>query len=147
MLNNLIRYTAVADALIIDTFLRSDKELPEACNLFSHILNAQHIWVSRINGVPPKYRPWDQQQISSFTELHNNNIAGITQAFVTGNIERIVQYHTFAGDALEDSVGDMLLHVANHSTYHRAQVASSFRRNGIEPPATDFIHLKRKGLI
>jgi uncharacterized damage-inducible protein DinB len=33
----------------------------------------------------------------------------------------------------------VLRHVANHSTYHRGQVASKLKRLGIEQPATDFI--------
>jgi uncharacterized damage-inducible protein DinB len=34
----------------------------------------------------------------------------------------------------------VLRHVANHSTYHRAQVASKLKRLGIEQPETDFIY-------
>jgi uncharacterized damage-inducible protein DinB len=33
----------------------------------------------------------------------------------------------------------VLRHVANHSTYHRGQVAAKLKRLGFEPPATDLI--------
>ncbi len=33
----------------------------------------------------------------------------------------------------------VLRHVANHSTYHRGQVASKLKRLGVEPPATDLV--------
>ena len=34
----------------------------------------------------------------------------------------------------------ILRHVANHSTYHRGQIASKLKRFGIEQPATDLIY-------
>ncbi|WP_379084396.1 DinB family protein [Pedobacter sp. UC225_65] len=40
-------------------------------------------------------------------------------------------------------VKDILFHVFNHSTYHRAQIATLFKESGITPPVTDFIILKR----
>ena len=34
----------------------------------------------------------------------------------------------------------ILRHVANHSTYHRGQIAAKLKRLGVEPPATDLIY-------
>ncbi len=33
----------------------------------------------------------------------------------------------------------ILRHVANHSTYHRGQIAAKLKRLGVEPPGTDLI--------
>ncbi|WP_414711827.1 DinB family protein [Sphingobacterium sp. UBA1498] len=41
--------------------------------------------------------------------------------------------------AFHNKVNDILLHVFNHGTYHRAQIASEMRRNGVEPINTDYI--------
>jgi uncharacterized damage-inducible protein DinB len=37
------------------------------------------------------------------------------------------------------TVGESILQLALHSTYHRAQVATRLRERGAEPPLTDFI--------
>ncbi|MFC3356180.1 DinB family protein [Sphingobacterium zeae] len=34
--------------------------------------------------------------------------------------------------AFHNKVNDILLHVFNHGTYHRAQIASEMRRNSVE---------------
>ncbi|RYY11701.1 MAG: hypothetical protein EOO04_34785 [Chitinophagaceae bacterium] len=47
------------------------------------------------------------------------------------------------GKPANNSVRDMLFQVINHSTYHRAQIATEFRRMGIEPLASDYILFKR----
>ncbi|MXV17131.1 DinB family protein [Hufsiella ginkgonis] len=46
-----------------------------------------------------------------------------------------------------NSVVDIIYHVTNHSTYHRGQVATQFRLHEIACPATDYIWLKRNGLL
>ena len=146
MLSKFIRYTQVADSLVIDTFLNSDKNIPQAEALFSHILNAQHIWISRIHEVPPEYERFDIHPLSEFRKMHDLNITQLKQIFETEDLDKIVRYSNSLG-TFEDYLSHILLHVANHSTYHRAQIASHFKQNGIMPPVTDFIWLQREGLL
>lgn len=77
--------------------------------LFSHILNAHHIWISRIDGAKPGFDVWSVHPVSEFT----------------------------------NTIGDILFHIVNHSTYHRGQIASDFRESDIEPLNTDYIMFKR----
>lgn len=37
------------------------------------------------------------------------------------------------------SLGETLVQVASHSTYHRGQISARIRELGVEPPLTDFI--------
>ena len=146
MLSELIRYTEVADDLAINTFLKSGKQIPEAEALFSHILNAQHIWISRIHQVPANYERLDIHPVSHFREMHHLNIAGLKQILETEDLDKTVRYSSSFG-TFEDNISHILFQVVNHSTYHRAQVASHFKKNGIQPPVTDFIWLQREGLL
>jgi uncharacterized damage-inducible protein DinB len=36
-----------------------------------------------------------------------------------------------------------MIHLVNHSTYHRAQIATLLRQGGLEPVNTDFITYDR----
>lgn len=147
MIADFIRYTEVADAIVIRNFLAANRSLPEAEKLFSHILNAQHIWASRINSIKPSFLTWDLQPVSAFEEMHVSNIAQLKEILANDDLARQVSYTTQAGDSLVNTVGDIILHAANHSTYHRAQVVSLFKQNNIQPPVTDLIALKRQGLL
>jgi uncharacterized damage-inducible protein DinB len=42
-----------------------------------------------------------------------------------------------------NTLKDMLFHIINHSTHHRAQISVDFRTNGIEPLNLDYILYKR----
>ena len=147
MLEKFIRYTKVADRLFIDTFLMANKPIPQAEALFSHILNAQHIWICRINKVTPSRERFDILPVSAFMEIHNTNISDLETILATQNLNNVLNYTVSTGAKFESSVQDILLHVANHSTYHRAQVASIFKQNGVQPPVTDLVALIREGLL
>jgi uncharacterized damage-inducible protein DinB len=56
--------------------------------------------------------------------------------------ERLVQpltYVNFAGQTLSYPLAETLVHVANHGTYHRGQVATLLRQLGHSPIATDYV--------
>ena len=60
---------------------------------------------------------------------------GLTQADLDGSRD----YKTMEGKAYSNVLSDMLVHVANHSSYHRGQVATLLRQSGAVPQSTDLI--------
>jgi uncharacterized damage-inducible protein DinB len=51
---------------------------------------------------------------------------------------------TSAGATYRLRYADMFRHLANHSTYHRGQVAAMLRLLGEKPPSTDLIRFYRE---
>jgi len=147
MLLNLINYTQLADRQVIDIFLQAETALPEAQNMFSHILNSQRIWLDRVQGLEPKFDCFQLQPVDLFDEMHNQNCKDMLEIVHNHDIKEIIIYKNSSGEAFSNAVHDILFHVVNHSTYHRAQVAMQFRLNNIQPPVTDYIAYKRDGLI
>jgi len=145
MLKDLIRYTELADRSVIDVFNNSQLELPLAEYLFSHVLNAQHIWLSRINQTEPLFERFHVHPKQSFEGMLAANIAKLSKVLENDDLERVVTYKTSAGDPFENKLGDIMFHVVNHSTYHRAQIASQFKLAGLTPPVTDYVFLRRQG--
>lgn len=146
MLKDLIRYTEVADSIFISKFSGTERSLPEAEALFSHILNAQHIWIGRINQIECIYDRFEIHPKESFDNIHKENISHL-YALEKLDLNYTVAYSNSAGEIFENKALDILLHLINHSTYHRAQVATQFRLNNMQPPVTDFIFLKRQNLL
>lgn len=145
-LSDLLRYTEVADQRVLESF-RSGVPPEKALALFCHVLDAQHIWASRILGSEILYSPHQLHPVESLAEISKDNLKLLRQILGDVSPEQPVYYSNFAGEKFTSLAGDILFHVVNHSTYHRAQIASELRRNGIEPPVTDFILLKRQGLL
>ena len=61
-------------------------------------------------------------------------IEGLTDERVVAR----VTFESFQGQQCELSLGEMIQHVVNHSTYHRGQVAALLRHLGQAPPGTDY---------
>ncbi len=147
MLLGLLNFTSCADKIFIDEFLSSGKSMPDAEALFCHILNAQEIWVKRINKIPTNRDRFDLHPVSGFDAIHAENTASLFDIYHTKDLAAQVIYQNSTGESFVNVVQDILFHVVNHSTYHRAQIASMFKTHGIKPPVTDYIFLKREGLI
>lgn len=147
MIDEMINYTAVADKVLITSLIDADNNLPEADRLISHILNAQHIWAHRILNQPNEFEPWQIHIKAQFLSISVDNIQGLKQILATRTLDELIIYHNTAGKAFENSIGQILYHVCNHSTYHRAQVAAILKAHHIVPPITDYIILKRNHLV
>jgi uncharacterized damage-inducible protein DinB len=111
------------------------------------VLNAQHIWTSRINYLEAKFNRFDIHPVFLFQELHQENSSELLKILNGTPLDKIISYSTFNGDKFDNTVEDILLHVVNHSTYHRAQIATYFKQNNVKPPETDFITFQRAGFL
>ncbi len=142
MLVESVQYTQVADGKLIEIFKHHDVS-EKAIVLFNHVLNAQHIWASRILGVAPKYQVWEVFNVDLFEKISKQNFELIAQVLKNYSLEQEISYINSKG-SYTGIVKDILFHIVNHSTYHRAQIASILKLEGIEPPVTDYIILKRE---
>lgn len=115
-----------------------------AVELFNHILNAHQIWNNRIEAGERLYGVWQIHEISELRTIHEKNFARTLQLLYDLDLTRLISYTNSKGAHFTNSVRDILFHVVNHSTYHRAQLATEFKQLGTTPPATDFIFYKRK---
>lgn len=143
MLQEFLNYTQIADGKLIEIFETHQNVNPKAISLFSHILNAQHIWGWRILEKQPHYTVWQEHLPISFASISKENFKIFEFILTHVSLDKEVHYITFKGDTFKNSVKDILFHAFNHSTYHRAQISTLFKLDGIQPPVTDYIMLKR----
>jgi uncharacterized damage-inducible protein DinB len=129
-----------ADALI----LHGDKLTEKTNNLYSHILNAHHIWNARIEEAKPVFKVWDSHLQENFKAIDKQNHHRTLQILDTIDLSNSISYSNAKGDPYINTVKDMLFQVVNHTTYHRGQIAMEFRQAGLEPLLTDYIFYKRK---
>lgn len=120
-----------------------NKTSEKTIKLYSHILNAHHIWNSRINTIQATYKVWDVHPISNCIDIDKTNYENSLHILDKFDLNEIMNYKTTNGLAFNNSIRDTLFHVINHSTYHRGQIASDFRQNKLEPLVSDYIFYKR----
>lgn len=58
-------------------------------------------------------------------------------------IESTLHYRSQKGDPFAMPLDSLLIHCANHSTYHRGQLVTMLRQVGVAPPNTDYTQFVR----
>ena len=126
-----------------DEFAATGQEVPAvALRLFSHVLNAQAIWVSRIGGTASPVKVWQEHDLAACHQLHQQTSEPLHQLMVNADeqeLQRLISYTNSLGNSYESMVHDILTHAVVHASYHRAQVATRLRDHGFEPVNSDFI--------
>lgn len=140
---NLWANAKIAEFLISLDRQLLDKELISSFNTIRktayHIWDAEVIWYNRLKGV-------------SFTDWPSKDFSGTDNDFFKKFVEHSSKFPVFVGDKSEDElastfkyktldgkeyenlVGNIIVHVMNHSTFHRGQLITMLRNVGY----TDF---------
>ncbi|HCA09785.1 DinB family protein [Chryseobacterium sp.] len=111
-------------------------------SLINHTLNAQQIWNSRILG-EESFEVWQINPLESLEEINHQNLKKSIDIIQKSDLDKKVEYQNSKGTKFENSIFEMLFHAINHSTYHRGQLNSLLKQNGIDPLLTDYIFYKR----
>ena len=142
--NNLFDYNFYCNKKLIDECNRLEEVPDKSLSLFSHLLNAHHIWNSRILEKPSEYEVWQMHPIKEWGDIHYENQRSSFEITTnTDDFEKRIDYENSQGRLFTNTLQDILFHIINHSTHHRAQIAMDFRNNGLEPFPLDFIFYKR----
>lgn len=111
-------------------------------SLINHILNAQQIWNSRILG-EKTVEVWQINPFEMLEEINQHNFEKSIEIINNFDPDRKINYQNSRGANFENTVFEMLFQAINHSTYHRGQINSLLKQNGIDPILTDYIFYKR----
>jgi uncharacterized damage-inducible protein DinB len=117
---------------------------PSVRETLAHIYAAEWIWLERWRGRSPRGLP-SAQEVPTLEALAEkwNAVEDGQRAFVEGLTEsrmsEIVSYVNVKGETWAYPLHEMLVHVVNHSTYHRGQVATMLRQLGKTPLSTDYL--------
>lgn len=115
----------------------------------AHIATSEWVWLRRWRGESPSAPPeWGALadaaslagKLGEVEADRRELLSGLTDA----DLLEQVAYRNLRGEDFAQPLVDQLLHVVNHSTYHRGQVATLARQAGFSAPATDLIVFKRE---
>jgi uncharacterized damage-inducible protein DinB len=110
----------------------------------AHIVGAEWVWLERWQRRSPKKLLASEEFPdlatieSRWAEIERGQDAFLARLTDELMRERIA-YQNFKGETWEYSLGAMLQHLVNHSTYHRGQVVTLVRQLGGKPLSTDYL--------
>jgi uncharacterized damage-inducible protein DinB len=109
-----------------------------------HMFGAEWIWLERWLGRSPRGLP-TTAEVADWATLSSRwkQVEEGQQRFVYGlgavDLERPITYVNSRDETWTYPLWQLLVHVANHSTYHRGQVTTLLRQLGAKPVMTDFL--------
>lgn len=142
----LFQYNAWANQRVIQNLVDQKVSQEKAISLVGHIAAAEMVWIHRIKLLPkPDVKLWSNYSLDELSKM-------VTAAdkdwldYIQSNdqFDYDLNYSNLSGEPFTSNVESIILHVANHGSYHRAQVAMQLRQNGFEPVNTDFITYDRE---
>ncbi|MFZ4622152.1 MAG: DinB family protein [Bacteroidota bacterium] len=113
-----------------------------------HLCGAEDIWLQRLNGIDPgifmkpDVYPTYGSLKTKWSEVDtgwNQYLASVTDE----DLKRSFTFHNLKGEKVTQLVWQSLLHLVNHSTYHRGQITTMVRQSGGTPIGTDLIAFYR----
>ncbi len=114
-----------------------------ACHLFGHLLASELIWLGRVEESQDKMEPvWGARDLDELRGLYGRARSRweiFLEALGAKDLSRVVSYENTLGQQYSNSLIQIIAHVLNHSTHHRAQVLAVLRGMDLEPPALDYM--------
>ena len=143
---HLFKYNDWATRQTAESIMNLKKKNRKSEELLSHIISAQKIWPNRILGKDINIDPWqkltEEEWIPQSTPLTAEWI-NLLESLHEEDFEKRIEYLNMRGERFSNTIKDIIVHVINHSTYHRAQIAHLIKKSGEEPARTDYIVYQR----
>ncbi len=147
-LQRLLRYDVWANQETLQSLPRQGAPA-RSLRWMGHIIAAELLWLSRMEGRPSPLPVWPDLSIADCEERQKDLSRRLTANLAgwANPLSREVSYINSKGEAWTSRVEDILTHIVIHSAYHRGQIASDVRAAGLEPAYTDYIHAVRQAVF
>lgn len=122
-----------------------ESSFPSLLATLAHLVGADWVWLRRWQGDPPKAFPgWLEAPDLDDLLTRWARISDERDRFLAelpeDRLAAPFRYHDLAGRPHRKRLLDLLLHVVNHSTYHRGQLTTMLRQVGATPVASDYVY-------
>lgn len=110
-----------------------------------HVLGVEELWLSRWMGEQGRtlLRPDDfptSTYLASQWDNFRDQINGFLSSLTEENLTEKISFKNIKGITYSLELWKQLLHVTNHSSYHRGQAVTMIRQLKKQPPSLDLIY-------
>lgn len=141
-----IDYELWANNILIKAI--SDAHTPDerVYKLLSHLLIAPNTWLNRTLTKTQYLKLWDKLPMEDCLLLSLKNYKEWRE-FILSKTDKELQgkiFFPFMGEPSTISIEDLLIHLVNHSSYHRGQIISLLKGKLTQLPLTTYIAFASK---
>lgn len=142
----LFTYDKYANQVILKS-IREANNPEKPIQLMGHLLAAQNRWLSRFLNEFIDNDLWPAKETIPFDDLINDNYQqwiNLLNTLTPADFDKELSYKNTKGVAYSNKLVDVLTHLINHGTHHRAQIGQQLKIAGAGTlPNTDYINYVR----
>jgi uncharacterized damage-inducible protein DinB len=141
----LYQYNVWCNQRVLTALKRQNVADEKILSVLGHIVAAQFLWLHRIKALPaPDVKLWGNYSLDQLDKMADE-IGQRWLEFIEGteDFNRELVYKNYTNDSYKNNVEQIMIHLVNHSSYHRGQIAMLLRQKGFEPVNTDYITYDR----
>lgn len=138
-----------ANTQIVHALQEVEGDIEKPLRLFAHVLSAEKVWLTRINGKDASTiliwpEDYSLEDCVNFVQENNSGYMNYFKQHTGADLLNVISYRNSKGEAFNTTIYDILTQVYLHGSYHRGQLAAHLRKEGIEPLNTDYITFVRQ---
>ncbi len=134
-----------ASKLSVEQFRKDlGSSYPSIRDTLTHVLSAEWLYLQRWKGTSPKSM-WSAEDFASVGALKarwavvEQEQRDFVQTLTEERLGTVIHYLNLKGESFGYPLWVQMLHLVNHSTYHRGQIATLLRQLGAKPLTTDLL--------
>ncbi len=139
------RYVAVAEGLTGEQLHRAQgQSWGDVHSVLVHMMSSEWVWLQRWHGESPKAH-LDAAAFPTLNALKQRwaEVEQQMRGFLAGQSAQAllapIQYSNFKGESFRVPLWQMLMHVVNHETHHRGELAAMFAVMNVPHPEEEVI--------
>lgn len=134
--------------LTIESIKSANEPEERTLKLMGHVVASHAIWLAKIKGETPSVGGWEIVDLDKSLELsiiNHQNWINYLSAITNDDLNKEITFPFFKQPSAI-TVEDLIIHLINHSSYHRGQIISSLKGK-LEPlPLTTYIAFAKKNI-
>jgi uncharacterized damage-inducible protein DinB len=139
------RYLAVAETLTPEQLHRPHgHSWGDVHAVLVHMFSSEWVWFQRWNGTSPKgHLP--KEDFPTLASLrtrwaeHEQTLLSFVRSQTEESLQQEITYQNFSGETFHVPLWQMLMHVINHNTHHRGELAAMFALMDVPHPEEEVI--------
>jgi uncharacterized damage-inducible protein DinB len=139
------RYFDVAKGLTEDQLHRMQgHSWGDVHAMFVHMMSSEWVWLQRWQGISPKghFNKDDYPTLAS-VEKRSSELEAEMRAFIQSqtdqSLQSVITYTNFQGETFKVPLWQMLMHITNHETHHRGELAAMYALMDVPHPEEELI--------
>ena len=139
------RYFAVAEGLTDEQLHRiQGHSWGDIHAVLLHMLSSEWVWLQRWNGISPKAH-WSTDDFPTLSSVrqrwdeHEAEMRRFIEAQTEESLQSVITYSSFSGETFRVPLWQMMVHVPNHETHHRGELAAMFALMNVPHPEEEVI--------